>query len=123
MRPRWPRTRSHYGVLARVARSRWMPVGLPGRGLDDGDAIRAVAGRNGGRRLEGALVDDRQRVRSLVGHVDRVAGGPYGEWVRAVWPDGDVGGDPMGSCVDGCDPARTEAGDVGPVAVGAHRDA
>src|SRR3954464_14459268 len=92
-------------------------------GWDDGDAVGAGAGRDGGRRPEGALVDDRQCVRSLVGHVDGVVGGAYGERVRAGWPDGDGGRDPMGPGVDRCDPARTETGDVGAVAVGADRDA
>src|SRR5258707_1014304 len=97
------------------------PLTIRWSGLDDGNAVRAVAGRDGGRRPEGPAVDDRQRARSLVGYVDCVAGGPYCERVRAVCPEGEGGGDPTGPGVDGCDPARTEAGDVGAVAVGTHR--
>ena len=57
------------------------------------------------------------------GHVKGVPGGPYGERVRAVWPDGDRGGDPVGAGVDGCDTARAQAGDVGAAAAGADRNA
>ena len=61
-------------------------VALPARGprLEDGDAVRAVARRDGGHRPQRGRVDDRQRARPLVDDVEGVAGGPYRERVRAV---------------------------------------
>jgi hypothetical protein len=89
---RWrARTARPQGLNWPCATSMLRGVALPvrGPGLDDGDAVGAVAGRDGGRRPEGARVDDRQRVCPLVGHVEGVGRGPYGERVRAVGPDGD----------------------------------
>jgi hypothetical protein len=54
----------------------YVALAVRGPGLDDGDAVRAVAGRDGGRHSERARIDDRQCARPLVCHVKGIARGP-----------------------------------------------
>src|SRR5919198_2144464 len=113
--PPTPTTPTLSSMLAKMTAAR--------ASLDYGDAVRVIARSDGGRGLKRARVDDRQRARALVRHVERVTGGPHRERVGAVRPEGDSGADSVGARVDGRQRALTEAGHVGAVAVGAHRDA